>query len=140
MPDGKVIPLHEPWRYSWFGASAPDHLGTTSSFIAVCIPFPHILRRAYFGYESVNEAGSIALALHRGIDGLAEGAIGAALGLNTDGNAAVQEISLLSAEDSEVSAENGAVYFVEITASNAADDIDRPTLQLGVSTIPPGPA
>ena len=137
---GQVTPLHEPWRYKWMHGTTPDHLGVTSSFIAIVVPFPHILRRVYFGAQLVTLTGVVTLTLKRAKTGDTLATIGTALVPAADANAKIQEYALGTDIDSEISAALGAIYSLEIAASNALDVVDRPALCLGISPIPPGPA
>jgi hypothetical protein len=143
MSDGEVTPDHEPWRYKTLSACADDISGnvTAKQVAPIYVPWPHVLRRAFFASIDQDAAGgSNSCKLERALPDAAASTLSTEQWGDSSGKPTKREFDPLTESDREVSNAVGAIYYLEIDTDNAGDAMVQPALTLMVSPIPPGPA
>ncbi len=141
MVAGKVIDLHEAWRYKTLVGNNIDISGAaTFSVCAIYLPYDHVIRKAFFASTDQNNADTDTIQLRKQNIGASASILmsQAATWGDSAGNATRIDLPLLAAFD-DVELRGGAIYFLSIV-SDAGDNVDSPCLTLLVQPVPPGPA
>lgn len=141
MSKGEVIPLYEAWRYKTLSVVGADATGIAiheRSFLLV--PFPHIIRAAFWGHKSYTKAGAndVVSLLRYKMDGTAGSLVSDLQTLTaSEAGPKYRKFALTSTVKNEIAV---AAYALQLNLDNAGDSIVQPQLAIMVSPIPPGPA
>lgn len=142
MSTGEVTPLHEGWRYKTLSGSGNKLTGVSTAYNAcgIIVPFDHILRRAWYGFQIFTLVGTTTIVgLQRGLVGATAVSVGTFTNLTaTNANFLIEEATLLAAAAGDIS--GPAMYNLNFNIDNTGDIIESPSLSIMVSPIPPGPA